>query len=267
MKKVTVVVACLFLLVACTSQQDKNEKAFIDNIKAIDNNAEVSLNDITPFEWDMVYSFAPYTSKEKVQETIGFKANVSETVNEGMPHLVFVENKEVVCEIIGYPSNIGMTIHTLSNSISVNDNVVFKVENISDIVCLSEKTTDLTEEEIWSAIENKEWSTYEEGFAGYGIYFYKENDMKYAFSMAYGSGLAVISAYKSEVRIKDNMVYFDFPTELKGGNMGVREIGIIFKDENLYIGDKKLEYDLENPAFHYKEWLKFTEGKNASETN
>lgn len=163
----------------------------------------------------------------------------------------------MVCEISGYFSNLGISINFFnSSSIKANDNVVFKVRNEDDIVYLSEKTTDLTEEEIWSTIENKEWVTFEGGFAGYGIYFYIENDIKYALTMTFGSGVPVVDTYKSEVRLKDNRVNFDFPTELHGGNMGPRQIGIIYKDNTLYIGNEKLESNPENPTFFYDEWLK-----------
>ncbi|WDV44068.1 hypothetical protein PV797_11065 [Clostridiaceae bacterium M8S5] len=265
--KLLLVIACLILSVGCTSQQNKNEKELIKRIKGLENEKEVMLNNITPFEWELVYSFDPYTSKKEVKETIGFEANVSETVNEGMPHLVFVKDKEVVCEIIGYPSNLGINIKTNSSVIHAKDNIKFKVEKLNNIVCLTEKTTDITEDKVWSAIENKEWSNYDDGSIGigYGIYFLKEKDTKYAVIMGYGSGLAVIGAYKSEVELKDNLIRFDFPTK-NGGEEGMKRMELIYKNEDLYLGDKKLEYDSENPAFHYNEWLKYTESKNTNET-
>ncbi len=244
MKKIIILLICILMLVSCTSQQDENEKAFINNIKALKNETEITLNDITPFEWDIVYSFDKYTSKEEVQETIGFKANVGETVSEGMPHLVFVKDNEVVCEIIGYSNNLGVDLNIFSSSINASDNIVFKVKNTSDIVCLSEKTIDLTQKEIWSTIENKEWSTFECGWnCGYGIYFYTENDTKYALCKTYGSGLPVVNTYKSEVKLKDNMIYLDFPVHLiEGTNISdeVIEIVLVYKDNILYFGDIKL---------------------------
>lgn len=52
------------------------------------------------------------------------------------------------------------------------------------------------ENEIWTAIENREWEA-----RGTGVYFYEENNQKYGLYMIYGSGLPVISSYKSKVRI------------------------------------------------------------------
>lgn len=52
------------------------------------------------------------------------------------------------------------------------------------------------ENEVWTAIENREWEA-----RGTGVYFYEENNQKYGLYMIYGSGLPVISSYKSKVRI------------------------------------------------------------------
>ncbi|MCG8482409.1 MAG: hypothetical protein MJA31_03795 [Clostridia bacterium] len=260
MKKIIVLVICLLMLVLWISQQNKNEEGFINNVKSLENGAEVMLKEVAPFEWDMAYSFYPYTSKEEIQETIGFKANISETVSEGMPHLIFVKDKKVVCEIIGYPSNLGINIDYFSNGINVNDNIVFKAEKNTDFVCLSEKTTDLTEDEIWNMINEKEWRTLEGSWSlGYGIYFYTENDTKYALSMTYGSGLPVMSTYQSEAKVHNNKIYMDIPNHLLNGNMSTKEevtgITLTYKDYGLYFGNTRLEY---HPGFsHYDEWVKY----------
>ena len=260
MKRILILLFCTMIFISCTSQRSENKKALINNIKALENKTEVELNNITPFEWDIVYSFGPYTTKEEVQETIGFKGNVGETVNEGMPHLVFVKDKEIVCEIIGYPSNLGIDINTFSSSINAEDNVVFKVKNETGFVYLSEKTVNLTEDRIWNTIKEREWSTLEDGFAGYGIYFYEKNNIKYALSMIYGSGIPVIHTYKSEVIIKDNTVFFDFPNYLVFTKSAEKEpirIGLLYKDDILYFGSKKLEKIFKyNPEYnHYDEFI------------
>ena len=67
---------------------------------------KVNLSTFTPFEWDKVYSFDPYLSKEAIYETIGYKwDNISETVSEGMNQIVFVKDGKVVCYLYGYPEN------------------------------------------------------------------------------------------------------------------------------------------------------------------
>lgn len=172
--------ASLILLAVFISQHNKNEKAFIKNIKALEDMSEVVLNDVTPFEWEVVYSFGPYASKDKIQETIGFRANVGETVSEGMLHLLFVKDKEVVCEIIGYPSNLGVMMN-LFGRIKIDDKVVFKVERKDSIVYLEEKTTDLTEGQIWQTIENNDRSISKMGNARKKLHYPFAYFLRYGF--------------------------------------------------------------------------------------
>lgn len=83
---------------------DKLEKSFniISGDAVIDD-----LTQWTPFEWDTLYSFSAYTSKDKIYEIIGYKwDNISETVDEGMNQIVFIENGKVVCYLYGYPKNL-----------------------------------------------------------------------------------------------------------------------------------------------------------------
>lgn len=86
---------------------DVNAKGLKDSFNIISGNAVIDdLSQFTSFEWDTLYSFTSYTSKEKIYETIGYKwDNISETVNEGMNQIVFVKDNEVVCYIYGYPEN------------------------------------------------------------------------------------------------------------------------------------------------------------------
>jgi len=60
----------------------------------------------TPFEWDTLYSFKPYTTKEKVYEIIGYKwDNIGEALSEGIDQIVFMKDGKVVCYIYGVPEN------------------------------------------------------------------------------------------------------------------------------------------------------------------
>jgi hypothetical protein len=82
----------------------KNSFGMISGDAVIDN-----LSGFTPFEWDTLYSFKPYTPKEKVYETVGYKwDNISETVNEGMNQIVVTKEGRVVCYLYGYPERYNM---------------------------------------------------------------------------------------------------------------------------------------------------------------
>lgn len=124
---------------------DKNEDLLREQVLSLEKSVEiVQLNDVTPFEWDTVYTFSPYTPKEKIYETVGYKwDSIQETVNEGMNQLVFLKDGEVVCYVYGYPSNIGYYISFSGENLSefatvlhAEDNLAFRVEREEEIVFL-----------------------------------------------------------------------------------------------------------------------------------
>lgn len=106
----------------------------------------VNLLDVTPFEWDVVYSFDPYTSKDTIYETVGYKwDNISETVSEGMNQIVFLKDGKVVCYLYGYPENNGYGIFFISDNntgktsasvLSVEDDLTFQVVRRDDVIYL-----------------------------------------------------------------------------------------------------------------------------------
>lgn len=62
----------------------------------------IRLADLTPFEWDKVYFFQPYTSTKYVYEKVGYPwDSISETVSEGMMQIVFMKSDKVVCYVFG----------------------------------------------------------------------------------------------------------------------------------------------------------------------
>ena len=94
---------------------------------------EVTLQEITPFAWDAVYTFAPYTPKQEIEEVIGAKSGkISELVNEGMTQLIFVKDGKVICGIQGYADRLGYFVSFLKDGekqavINFAEPVVFSV--------------------------------------------------------------------------------------------------------------------------------------------
>ena len=103
----------------------------------LDRNTNViTLNEIVPFEWDTVYTFEPYATKEEIAKIIGFDSNsIQETVSEGMVQLLFIKDKTVVSSVCAYAENIGYRIDFQSN-VSFDDNVLFTVDTSSDVIRL-----------------------------------------------------------------------------------------------------------------------------------
>ena len=122
---VAIVIVSIFVLVNLLKKDlwDVNTELLKEEVLSIEQSVEtVNLTDITPFEWDVVYSFDPYTTKDTIYETIGYKwDNISETVNEGMNQIVFLKDGKVVCYLYGYPENNGYGIYfTSENGIGSN---------------------------------------------------------------------------------------------------------------------------------------------------
>lgn len=86
---------------------DTNADKLKNSFNFISENAVIEdLSKFTPFKWDTLYSFAPYTPKEEVYKIIGYRwDNISEIINEGLNQIVFVKDGKVVCYLYGYPEN------------------------------------------------------------------------------------------------------------------------------------------------------------------
>ena len=124
---------------------DLNSKSFKEQVLSLGQMAgTVDLSNLTRFEWDAVYSFSPYTSKESINKVLGFKFDgLTETVNEAMNQIIFVRRGKVVCYLYGYPSNIGYGISFDStdykNGVVMfypKDNLNFTVTKNKDVIYL-----------------------------------------------------------------------------------------------------------------------------------
>ncbi len=146
-KKTIVLVGIIVVLFVLFKKDlwEKNEGLLQEEVKYIQQSVEtINLKEVTPFEWDKVYSFSPYTPKDTIYETIGYKWDrIQETVNEGMNQIVFLKDGEVVCYVYGYPSNTGYGISVSGETLSeyatvlhVEDDLTFKVERDEEVVYL-----------------------------------------------------------------------------------------------------------------------------------
>lgn len=101
----------IYMVVTLTTPAAENERSLSDTIISQPAGEVVSLNKLTDFEWDKVYTFAPYTSKKKICDTIGVNVNdckiALETVSESMVQMIFTKDKEIVCVLLGYPDKLG----------------------------------------------------------------------------------------------------------------------------------------------------------------
>ena len=84
---------------------EENAELLKEKILAVES-TEISLTDVTPFEWDRAYSFPPYSDPDTIYQTVGYKWDrVHGTVDEAQNQIVFLKNEKVVCYLYGYPTN------------------------------------------------------------------------------------------------------------------------------------------------------------------
>ena len=92
-------------------KESYNTKSLEKTLSKSLNNKENTCKYLFDFDYDKVYVFQPYLSKEVMEEEIGFKYwKLKETINEGMVNMLFVENNKPVAYLYGYPSDLGIYI-------------------------------------------------------------------------------------------------------------------------------------------------------------
>lgn len=112
-----------------------NNQRLKNAIASLDSGEIVSLSEVIPFEWDVLYTPEPYQSKEEIEEMTGFKsAEIQENnINEGMVHLLFVKNNKVAASVLGYSSNLGYRIDLSSKEglkVAYAENAQFLVTKV-----------------------------------------------------------------------------------------------------------------------------------------
>jgi len=104
---ITIVVV---FMISCQNENHKNMEFPFEEINnkvsiIIDKddsgqNKEINLADLTPFSWDELYIFKPYTPLSDIEESLGFvwkEANKTFINQEdGFNLLVFIEKKDVI---------------------------------------------------------------------------------------------------------------------------------------------------------------------------
>ncbi|SES44993.1 hypothetical protein [Psychrobacillus sp. OK032] len=101
MKKITVIIFSLLFLVGCSKnsvQQNTELEESIHSIVEDKNISEININDLTNFDWDKAFLFAPYTTQESLEEQlrVNFKDPSKLDIRDDIYLLVFLNNNKVV---------------------------------------------------------------------------------------------------------------------------------------------------------------------------
>lgn len=97
----------------------------------------VTLDEIVPFEWDAVYTIAPYTSQKSIRSALGITGGtICETTDEGMQQLIFVKGDRAVACVCGYPQDMGYKI-MFEDAVQFGEKTSFEVTHSEGLVILT----------------------------------------------------------------------------------------------------------------------------------
>lgn len=101
LKKITVFILLLFLLVGCSQSNVQHNKDLEDSIYSIvddKNKSEISMKSLTTFDWDKAFLFTPYSTQEAIEEELGtdFKDPSNISMRDDIYLLVFLDGDKVV---------------------------------------------------------------------------------------------------------------------------------------------------------------------------
>lgn len=113
------IVILISIFLATLSKNDRAEKnqlnqrnqliVDLDRLVALYKNGKVDAIDIstiTPFEWEKLFLFSPYSTAEQIFKTLGFSDDIKSFISydDGIILFVFVKGNKVV-QYLDYPRN------------------------------------------------------------------------------------------------------------------------------------------------------------------
>ena len=118
----------VFILLSATffmkwnSQLNRNTRDLEKKLSVSDAQVSGKTVELFDFDYDVLYVFEPYESKEEMETKIGFRTSIlQETVSEGMMNILFVKENSPVAYLYGYPSNTGYFIEIPSGKYRKNE--------------------------------------------------------------------------------------------------------------------------------------------------
>lgn len=101
MKKLTVLILTLVLLVGCSQNSVQRNTELEESISSIvedKNKSEINIESLADFEWDKAFLFTPYTTQEGINEQLGvdFKDPSHINIRDDIYLLIFLNDDKVV---------------------------------------------------------------------------------------------------------------------------------------------------------------------------
>lgn len=103
-----IVIISIFIFISRNSELNKNNRYLTDKLLDSVSDTSGTAEELFNFDYDEVYVFRPYQSKNEMEKQIGFKSRVlKETVSEGMMNILFLKDNSPVAYLYGYGQNNG----------------------------------------------------------------------------------------------------------------------------------------------------------------
>lgn len=111
-------------------------RALKKEMLALEDGSVMTLEEVIPFEWERLFQFDPYTSREQIEEAIRKKIHRSSiTVNDNERTMLAMSGRDVVYDSSGDPSVYGYLFQT-SGEMKRGEHTEFRVEHRGDYVFL-----------------------------------------------------------------------------------------------------------------------------------
>ena len=116
------VVISIVVFMRWNSELNKNNRYLTDKLLNNVSDTSGTAGELFDFDYDEVYVFRPYQSKEEMEKQIGFKSRVlQETVSENMINILFVKDDSPVAYLYGYGSNNGYYVELPTGNYSKSE--------------------------------------------------------------------------------------------------------------------------------------------------
>lgn len=125
-----VVVISIVVFVRRNSKLNKNNRYLTDKLLNSVSDTSGTVGELFDFDYEKLYVFEPYQSKDEMEKQIGFKSRVlQEIVSENMINMLFVKDDAPVAYLYGYGSNNGYYIEIPTGNYSKSElqNARYKV--------------------------------------------------------------------------------------------------------------------------------------------
>lgn len=172
------IILICFLFYINPMQVYRNHK-FKDNIVTLLDKETITLEELIPFEFDLVYLFEPYSTKENIEKTIGFKSRfVKDNSTDKLgTEVIVVKDEKVISSIFVNLKEDGFTIKRLfvNPCLNYSTKINFRIEKSDSGIIIRQyaKDYEVKYEDIKFVISSdwikKSWDGEEE------LYYFKDN--------------------------------------------------------------------------------------------